>query len=1802
MTSSSTCLEVPLVFPHVAAAAASNTSPVWQADPATGVWHPTDNNHHRDPDTGMLVLLSEEESQTGASIARVSSTVTVTTNLISPSLLCVSRLTTDGPAPCTALFVLPTGMTTTTPTTTTTTPTTTPSSPIILTTLHVLSNKNNGNNNNENSTQVRVTITTADGWIWFWTVDVNMMTTDGKINTNHHHHHHHHHQCALTPKDALRGVHVRTMLPTTPTQQQHHHEDRGTGTTTIASNATHSIWLRRSAITWLNASTVLLAVAPYLVSIDVLACGTNPVTAAAAATDTSTKKTTTTAAATTAATLWSASWTAERQASSSSSLWYGSLMNYLVGPAPALQDMAPILTLTSATTTATTNTTTNTNTNTNTNDDDVVWVYSWHDDGILRQWLWKGTDSSTPAGNNPPHRVTEFNLCTEDNTISSNINNNVLPDVTLQGVRLCATVSNTSWTLAMASETTLHLIQGGTVTINAALSSQDLVVVPRNRPGTATLIDWQWTASNTLQTLWCSYNNSPNATSNNSNNNSMTPPPPPSSLSREGDEILMQCTYDTTSETIDPVHVMTQGWQQSRPLSGYHHTQKNKYQQQQEDALDWMDETDVPTWSSPEESLHWIDQRYLQYLLRPRRVRGGTGTVLPPSSTVLRHALHQVTGQAITTKTTSEKHHTDGSPSVGVQIVLALHRYRQDQQDQRNSRRYPTTTATPHRPYHPHHILDKNTAPKTPKQLYEALQRQAMEKAAQTKTQLEATTPTAAPVVAAAPSTVLLSPQEQVQEHQSLWKRFLKCVWKLERETHRAVLAVQWTANPAGNQYQDQAVVVRAGVISVLTTSQPQPVVNGVQGLLDNTAIRLLAALDDTCPEAMWTLEHAVEMDLLSSEMALHPTDCLDALQASLDNLGDNPLWNERVLKPADANQLVQGFQAADVMTLIQDLQTLPVGYGMAGLNVLPADSCRETPTTDYTYTTHDLENVHWRLSTLSLTMMCLDSHRRLQLGRYMVLKYLGVRREVCQAALWGYLQSLSLLLTAAQHVQVPLTGAPTQPTLHLRDDTDSTKFPPKKRPSLDNFVPTLFEHDLGAHGKTTALDALCIRISRGNFASNTPPSLLAWPILVSKALFRTLILPLRLSDATNLPELALLRSSPTQDAAKYPRFALWLLSPAFAIREDAQEQRRSALAQCLLSLAKDERSQAHSTALAERAFELMKFNPHEMEQGVERINKLHTFVGTGSRFMDHVLHVVQRAVTECTNYYTDDIWSRDEYMTLLALYFSAAKEARQWKTATEAAIMLPDPKARSDRLKRLVRHMVDNGALADLVQVCALEEDEMSDARLQGIDLYAVAMDCLGSVPPSDAYLQSLTAQEPISDYQGALFALHVTNNQWKRAAHAMDARYINARNALLQNSDKPTAEEARDRERLAVQDLALSATGRATAIGRIDDRSGAFLVSGEPENWPTLPLHLMTIRPPDNPAKRSRGQQGDSADTAEELTRLERFMIDVDFELSSVRAFCFQILHAAGKVGAEEARVFFKEPYSLKSDQTLITELFKHGYYQYGLLMGKALRDTRMGKVGGIDALHDVVYHLSSAFLIPLMLGKETFQKPDIQQMYASLDAISSGNLPCLPPLSKSLQGDDASSHCIRQLAGEILRHVTTTYTTAATPVAKEVVECLLTEYGPAPLPEWLHNLMVFGTPSATSSSDLSGLFAKRPGRASKDYLGDPSILLTKYTHAGMFEEACRVIKETLAVHEQSATAAQRLPEKGDMDWVPYHKIDLLYNLIDVSMERGLCDGDQLERLRRAQKELKSNVERHLELLSISEMGLSSARALHT
>jgi hypothetical protein len=74
----------------------------------------------------------------------------------------------------------------------------------------------------------------------------------------------------------------------------------------------------------------------------------------------------------------------------------------------------------------------------------------------------------------------------------------------------------------------------------------------------------------------------------------------------------------------------------------------------------------------------------------------------------------------------------------------------------------------------------------------------------------------------------------------------------------------------------------------------------------------------------------------------------------------------------------------------------------------------------------------------------------------------------------------------------------------------------------------------------------------------------------------------------------------------------------------------------------------------------------------------------------------------------------------------------------------------------------------------------------------------------------------------------------------------------------------------------------------------------------------------------------------------------------------------------------------------------------------------------------------------------------------------------------------------------------------------------------------------------------------------------------------------------------------AGRRQPEAGEMDFVPYHKIQFLQRAMKLRMQESQSQG-YVTILQDLEKRLDDCLAEHMRFLQISEDNLTSARVLH-
>lgn len=604
----------------------------------------------------------------------------------------------------------------------------------------------------------------------------------------------------------------------------------------------------------------------------------------------------------------------------------------------------------------------------------------------------------------------------------------------------------------------------------------------------------------------------------------------------------------------------------------------------------------------------------------------------------------------------------------------------------------------------------------------------------------------------------------------------------------------------------------------------------------------------------------------------------------------------------------------------------------------------------------------------------------------------------------------------------------------------------------------------------------------------------------------------------------------------------------------------------------------------------------------------------------DSLLQIISDATADMENTFPDDFLRKmPEYISLWSKKFDHAVRASRWSQAYNACVKNPQGEHRDSNFKRLVRAMVDSGSLNELLDMCtqvgigsptplAATTDEYNYEESESIDLYEIASDVLLSYADCDVYDSRATSScnTNLSDYQGALYALHASQEQWRRAAQSLDLRYVNAKKALLRSTGRAgvNIQTSELRDGLIIQDLVLSACGSANVIQLVKDPDYRFLVSDE--YGPYSKLYFGDdehIEETPNKLKRGRETNETSSKTMEDehtADRLSKFMVGVHLDGRAIRTVALRTLFFDRSTSYAFAKSAFRRGF----DTSLvdIEELFKNGYYQYGLLLAKARSKAFFnGKIkpAGEDLFGNCLYLLMGEYLVPLALSDdEDKQRPTLQQLQTAIDSSgSSEDAASYIVTERSVKLARLEKSAVKAATFALLRKLTITHSTAEIPLAVDIAASFLDQgNNNTQIPVWLERLLL----GVDTTAGGAGAFAPRPKAGCNDYLGNPSALLTLYTSRGMFSEACDVVTTILGDNGRASNAVSRLPEKGNIDFVPYRSIDLLWNMIEIACSKGAYNIAEESRILKSRYDMEKALQKNVENMEVSELGMRSARML--
>ena len=1304
--------------------------------------------------------------------------------------------------------------------------------------------------------------------------------------------------------------------------------------------------------------------------------------------------------------------------------------------------------------------------------------------------------------------------------------------------------------------------------------------------------------------------------------------------------------------------------------------------------------------ASVQEALHELDSMYLKYLFRPIFPRG-TGTVLPPSDICIRRALAKMV----------HGHKKEPGMSVELETIRCMSEWRHRENQSI------VVAMTPIRSSRKTAVTETMTSPGL--SVYESYFQAEEENEEDADENMDDADANEQEIREQEVSSA-------VDAHEKRWRRFMLQVWEEEKIT-RFPLCVSWLHNIP------LKVTVRAGITTAtdLMTKRNHESFSESAAVLDGVAVKVLRRIenDRKMAQKLYRTELELSQLIASAQLATAPIDQSDPLLQELNFLA-RWAWRD------DGDDATEGLSDREHESLEQVATSLSSEQLVDWILNHSQDASRTLAGLDFSDSTQTGLSVTWspkqvanaqlRHAACSLSVRCIDTIRRLQLGRCLLVLDLVEGSNAREAALRSYLHTISVLWATAQRVPMPMTALQRNRGEKVRfqlGTSPESKSPPKKRLSFgDDACGILAPSSLS---KTTILDVSIIEISQTMDESLWLSSSPIGAALRLGQSFYQITFGARDQANRRYPSLlrelcALPRPKKESGASDYPHLALRLLAPcvAFSLPQDSADvviARKETVAECLLIESNSKvvdgvvKSQMRTMACEllvpqsgefansvekqeiHKAFAALKsirnsiasmpivtgsalqnlvkdmglpatsieirrlcelktvkdlFSPLtvtsldsidntttysfrrlanvmlHLSRVIYRIRILERHVGTDEDTENSgiLLDFISSAIKEMKKTFPDDVYhSMDEYVSMWSSLFSYSVHARHWRQAYTACVRNPKSDRRESNFKRLVRAMVDAGALSELLNMCSDLVIPGFDAN-ETVDLYQVASEILAESISRDFYTLRASSPTPsnLSDFQGALYALHASQKQWRRAAQSMDLRYLNARMALSKGLSESTTilRSAELRDGLIVEDMVLASVASMISLQLVREEAHRFLISGEYGPYNAISIaessrHL-SMREKRNRGSLPREASGSGEDKKD---RLSNFMTCVQLEGRAIRASALRVLYFDRSSDRSFASAAFLRDFATSDSD--VEELFKNGYYRHGLLLAKAWSKNYDSAVGCTDPngqglFYDSLVHLLDAYVVPRATysegedtntGTNELLRPSVQQLAMTVDNIGESESAATYIIADRYYAVKNLRERVRSAAAMALtRKLTIIHSSAETALAVDVATCFLDqEDGYGSVPGWLERLLTGA--DVSTSDDEAGLFARRPKAGSSTYLGDPSALISLYSKYGLFAEACDVVTSVLTGLEGPAretNASSRLPETGDIDFVPYRSIDILSNLIDIAFTSGGIEPEDASRINKARDEMVYAVEKHFSLMKLSEMGMKSARAL--
>eukprot|EP00559_Dactyliosolen_fragilissimus_P003962 CAMPEP_0184855118 /NCGR_PEP_ID=MMETSP0580-20130426/440_1 /TAXON_ID=1118495 /ORGANISM="Dactyliosolen fragilissimus" /LENGTH=1392 /DNA_ID=CAMNT_0027349545 /DNA_START=505 /DNA_END=4683 /DNA_ORIENTATION=- len=510
-------------------------------------------------------------------------------------------------------------------------------------------------------------------------------------------------------------------------------------------------------------------------------------------------------------------------------------------------------------------------------------------------------------------------------------------------------------------------------------------------------------------------------------------------------------------------------------------------------------------------------------------------------------------------------------------------------------------------------------------------------------------------------------------------------------------------------------------------------------------------------------------------------------------------------------------------------------------------------------------------------------------------------------------------------------------------------------------------------------------------------------------------------------------------------------------------------------------------------------------------------------------------------------------------------------------------------------------------------------------------------------------------ANYEACLYALHASRNNWRRCAQAMDLYGIVALGialdkhkenlgresplSLISSDDLESSSNDQSKDLNAIFYLSLSSIATHISLNLVPNPNERFIVSGElgPYSIPALLRDSFTFsysrlfedstrkqckRAHDRSLHNVNSDLTKSNSNDNHLDRISRLITVEDTQLRAEQSAAQLTLYSDGLCSDSLLSVL------QSSDLELIDALACLGYYRRALQLSYASVHTRKGDSceilmpSGREPWADRLSYVLREHVAPLtvILSRPTpfntvsasiegtdYARPTFKQLedaYNITDKYSFPSYPC-DTWRSQLQIPQRRRG---MLSMGLLEKWVLSYSNRGNSLALEVADTLLDlDEGRSHLPSWLMKLLTHGKSFLHRNEKKNGLFGFISSDASPSKDGcDPAGLVRILLQHGSYAEACEVVCTVLigTDQERQHNAPFRLPEKGNIDFIPYDLIDNLWHHIEVKVKDQNSNyeskTERFEEILSARTKMEKALEKHFELMKISEIGMQSARAL--